>query len=242
MPKCPHCHSRFAELLDECPECRGCGDRPSDVFADDNQSAEPVSPYVAVARFHNVAEAGYFHCELEGRLDCDVRLATQNDFDAANATWRNHYILSVPAAEAETATLLLKQLVAETADTDVAHPDPGRVATSLDETSDPVFSEPRIHWAPIVLTLTAGTFVIWAAKQAHRNAARPAGGRVNEVNAWEQLGNIRSPWIQHLDDGPGRRELMIDPAGRTAILREDHDGDGIFERSAHLLLAPTGHD
>ncbi|MGD9856816.1 MAG: hypothetical protein AB7U20_17855 [Planctomycetaceae bacterium] len=227
MPECPRCGSDFtgaAPSIDRA-DARGAG----------------IQQLVPIARFVNVAEAGYFHCELEGHLACEVRLTTENHFDAAHASWGSNYVLSVPAGEAEQATGLLKRIVDETSSSEFVEYGDTRVVLAGMADHELPFAESRIHWTPIVLTLTAGTFVIWAAKQVHRHLQQPAGGQARQVQQWEQLGRDSSPWVQQLQDGPGRRELIFDQTGRLATLREDRDGDGIFERNARISLSPAAH-
>lgn len=241
MRDCPHCRHPLPESLNECPECG-----VAVALEDEGFAAAPSShpSFVPVARFANVAEAGYFHAELEGHLQCDVRLTTQNHFDATSASWWSNYVLSVPAAHAERAAAFLKQLVAETDQADFGddRDDRDEPITSpvRDEGEMPV-SESRIHWTPIILTLTAGTFVIWAAKQVHRQVVRdPAGRGANQVDIWDHLSRDSSPWVQHPEGGRGHRELLIDRINNIATLREDTDGDGLIDRQSRISLVPTG--
>jgi hypothetical protein len=100
-------------------------------------------------------------------------------------------------------------------------------------------AESRIHWTPIILTLTAGTFVVWAAKEVHRHIREPAGRQAKQMDIWDQLSQEGRPWVQDLDGGRRRRELLIDRAGQIATLREDTDGDGVFDRKSRISLAPA---
>ncbi len=257
MIVCPHCRHDFASSLDECPHC-GMERQPHADASVSVAKGPSRQPHVPIARFVNVAEAGYFHCELEGRMPCEVRLVTQNHFDAPSASWSTNYVLSVPETDAVRATEILKQIVADTdpsgfiefGDEPGSPPDFSTDELPVDDESVdgfPVRDLPadgvpahasRIHWAPIILTLTAGTFVVWAAKQVQRQV-RNRGGEPNQVDIWEQLGGEGRPWIQKLDDGRGQRELQIDPTRKFATLREDADGDGVYERRSRISLTPA---
>jgi len=238
MSDCPHCRHPLRESLNECPEC---GFTAAPVEQGFSKGKSPHQPFVPVAKFANVAEAGYFHCELEGHLEREVRLTTQNHFDAPSASWWSNYVLSVPATEAERAAAFLQQLVAETDQAEFIGYGDEPVTPAGHADNELPMSESRIHWTPIILTLTAGTFVIWAAKQVHRHVVRePAGRGANQVDIWDQLSRDGSPWVQHADDGHGRRELLIDRANKVATLREDTDGDGTIDRQSRISLTPAG--
>ncbi len=260
MRDCPHCRHDFSRSLDECPHCGTEWQGPADAADATAPNGASHQPHVPIARFANVAEAGYFHCELEGHMPCEVRLLTQNHFDAPSASWWTNYVLTVPETDAAQATELLKQIVADTDPSEfIEYGDEPVSPPRLSVDEAPIDRLPadrfpahdlpcdgltapvsRIHWAPIILTLTAGTFVVWAAKQVHRQVRNRAGGEPNQVDIWEQIGHEGRPWVQQLNDGPGRRELVIDHARRFATLREDADGDGVFERRSRISLTPTG--
>lgn len=238
MSECLHCRHELTGLHEVCPEC-GAEWPGVDPGGDVAGPGSGRRPDVPIARFTNVAEAGYFHCELEGRLSNEVRLTTENQFDAASASWWTRFVLSVPADDAERARTLLKQLLDES-EPDQSF-DSSDWAVGAPPAADPELplAASRIHWTPILLTLTAGTFVVWAAKQVHRQLREPARGQARQVHLWDQLGRDGGRWVQSIPGGAGRRELSIDPAGRQATLREDRDGDGVFEQSTRLTLNHT---
>jgi hypothetical protein len=194
---------------------------------------------VPIARFASIAEAGYFHCELEGRLGCEIRLTAQNDFDAPSATWASCFVLTAPTRDADQARELLKHIIAETDQPELF--DQQEAGLPALEIRREVLSAPesRIHWAPIVLTLTAGTFVIWAARQVPHLGREPARAKADQVDVWQHLSENGVPWVQHLRNGRGKRELLFEPDGQSANLREDRDGDGNFEQNTRLLFAPA---
>jgi hypothetical protein len=202
-------------------------------------AADAEQSHVPIARFASIAEAGYFHSELEGRLGCEIRLLAQNDFDAPSASWSNCFVLTAPARDAEPARELLKQIVVETDQPEVPVEQDVPLPPLEFRPAEQSAPESRIHWAPIVLTLTAGTFVIWAARQAPRQGREPARGKADQVDVWKHLSGDGVPWVQQLMNGRGKRELLIDPDGEGASLREDRDGDGVFEHSSRLMFAPA---
>ncbi len=245
MQSCPHCRHEATNGEKQCPHCgmdlltSSDDDRLSTVHSDasvDAASSSDKSPHEPIARFANIAEAGYFHSELEGRLNCEVRLNTQDHFDAPSASWWSDYVLTVPATDASEAVVVLKQLVTETDQAeflDFGTNPSTHQAISPDDESTP---QSRIHWTPIVLTLAAGTLVVWATKQAQLQVRGPAGREANRVSLWDTMRESEQPWVQRLDEGRRRRELSVDPDRNVATLREDTDGDGIFDRVSRLPL------
>jgi hypothetical protein len=69
---------------------------------------------------------------------------------------------------------------------------------------------------------------LWGARHAD-DPPRLAAAPKHEA-LWDRLTASPSPWIQKLPDGRGLRALFVEPGRDRAILREDLDGDGIFER------------
>ncbi len=95
-----------------------------------------------------------------------------------------------------------------------------------------------MNWVPILLTtLAAGSVAYWGVKKIEENPRPPVlrneqGQKVGDI--WDVLMGTDGPWIQHVgQDGDGIRLLRLRPDG-TAILQEDRDGDGRFEREFHL--------
>ncbi|MCA9026981.1 MAG: hypothetical protein KDA86_17370 [Planctomycetaceae bacterium] len=225
MSNCSHCCHELTTSDHQCPHC-------GEPHAGETT---PVSPTIEepIAHFTNIAEAGYFHSELEGHLDCEVHLKTQDHFDAPSASWRTDYILTVPATHADRATAVLKQLVSNTDNFEFhdfgieSVPD----CSVLPDVTQP--QDSRIHWTPIVLTLAAGTFVVWATNQVQFGLRGPADRDANGISLWDTLTENKDPWVQRLPGGR-RREISASPDQDIAILREDTDGDGILDRVSRI--------
>jgi hypothetical protein len=93
-----------------------------------------------------------------------------------------------------------------------------------------------MNWVPIMLTLAAGSFVIWAGnKKAHPPRRPPAARDGQQFDLIDVLSSDSAPWVQHLNRG-GVRELVVDGPTGTVQIRQDADGDGVFERE--LVLGP----
>lgn len=241
MRECSHCLHESLNTEEQCPHCGadfpvGSKEPCADSMPETASLAE-TTPFEPIARFANIAEAGYFHSELEGRLECDVRLNTQDHFDAPSASWWSDYVLTVPAANTQTAVAALKDLVAETDQSeflDLGTEPPAQRMAMSDEEFAP---SSRIHWTPIVLTLAAGTFVFWAAKQAQLQFRGAGDRKAHGVSLWDMMSESDQPWVQRSENGGGRREISIDPNTNMATLREDTDGDGVVDRVSQLPLS-----
>ncbi|MEZ6052097.1 MAG: zinc ribbon domain-containing protein [Planctomycetaceae bacterium] len=220
MPNCSHCRHELTTSDQLCPHC-------GETVPTSPNAEEPI------ARFTNIAEAGYFHSELEGHLDCEVHLKTQDHFDAPSASWWTDYILTVSATDAERATAVLRQLVS---DTDNSEFHDFGIESTADRAVLPDVTQPqdsRIHWTPIVLTLAAGTFVVWATNQVQFGLRGQADRDANGISLWDTMSTNEEPWVQRLPGGR-RREISVSPDQDIAILREDTDGDGILDRVSHV--------
>jgi hypothetical protein len=198
--------------------------------------------WTVVARFANAAEAGYFANELDYLLGSEPRLDCRDDFDAVQHHWRSGYVLSVPDAIAERARVELRGLledggaaahereegIAETA-----------VAVSFDHRrviAGPVKAPgATVKWGPLFLTLAAGSLVIWHGKKPQLQR-QPANPRDVRVSLYDAPGLREAPWVQQSGDGV-RRELDFTEPGGTAVLREDRDGDGAFDREYSVRIS-----
>jgi len=252
MPRCPTCRRLLSVHDDDCPYCRtapahsgGAGSgrsgpdaatcnpgtraEPPDVElpADDDVAAD----FVPLARFQHSAEAGYFADELSrcAGIDADVQMREQ--FDALHASWSVAYLLSVPRVQAADAAAVLQELIEQTAD--VAETDPGLP-------DDPAAAEGALTvrsvalWAPVLLTLTAGSLAYWGIERAD-----PAPRRVPALvdpdprppfDLWDVLTEAEGPWVQQIERRPGQRRLHVDPRRQVIVVEEDRDGDGRYER------------
>lgn len=255
MVECPHCGHTVADGLNECSHCM------ADVSVrrfPAGTSGSPISqrtPFSPIARFRSVAEAGFFSSELEGALGCEVRLTADEHFEAAHAHWNCEFVLSVPEANVDEAAALLETLIGETA---------GSVFTEYGLTAPSAFEEavasrtpasdfqlpgttpfelhthspgdaPPINWVPVVLTLAAGGFVFWGAHRVHQHLHPPAGRQLPLADFWHELEGTGDVWIQTTEQGTVR-ELFVDADELTAVIREDTDGDGLFEGQRRFEL------
>lgn len=198
-------------------------------------TAVDESGVTTIARFGNAAEAGYFANELATALDCEPILSLIDELDPVTHAWQPQYVLSVPLSAAADATALLRELIQETSDLEpvggapVASRDTdGRTHRDLD--SAPVSrTSGGPHWVPIMITVAAGSFALWAgrkppvARAVHENPGQPA------MDLWDALSAQPGPWRQQLHGGPGTQELEFDAVHKTATLRVDIDGDGRFD-------------
>jgi len=211
---CRRCGWSGTDLL--CPCCR----TPVDA-SDRGRLAEdaPRGGDVVIARLPNAAEAGYFADELSQLLNCDPQVEFSDDFDAAGGSWRTQYTLSVPAALADRARDALRRLV----DGDWTHEGDRSPETRHVERSG-------INWVPIMMTLAAGSFIIWCGKKLQPQvvAVEPEGALA--LDLLDTLAGGNGTWVQQNRNSGGSRELQVDRNGRGATLREDADGDGIFEQ------------
>ncbi len=236
MVRCLHC-GWTSDSGQECPRCRG---RLAPVTP---QTLPPVSDsddapgdWLTVARFGNAAEAGYFADELHQVLGCEPRIDVRDDFDAVHACWHTRYSLSVPAPLAEHAHAQLHHMLEgewDQLESAVRSTAAGRNSFGVapGDQREPAATAPSgVNWVPIMLTLAAGSFVIWAGnKKAHPPRRPPAPRDGQRFDLIDVLSSDSAPWVQHLNRG-GVRELVVDGATGAAQVREDVDGDGVFER------------
>lgn len=261
MLRCPHCDRCLGEQESVCSYCEnsvrdtydqsdGCGELE---YIESDSSFRPADvdssrmPLVGVARFSNAAEAGFFAHELMHSERIPATIDFQDHFDAMTGCWSGQFVLTVPQQMAESATVALTRLVEQTdggeffdGDDQASYKDADQHASFAEATSHLADDlEPsRINWVPIVLTLTAGSVVLWGARRMNeqprpdqRKAAVPvAPASEPNQDLWEVLTRSPNPWTQSLNQGLGTRELQFDDRRNQAVIREDADGDGVFER------------
>jgi hypothetical protein len=224
MPCCATC----GRLLDDqSPACRGCGtliDARRDDGAIDAGEVPPLEEAQSVpfARFRSGAEAGYFADELTRETGIEIEVAIRERFEGTHAGWTLDYVLHAPAEETDRAVHALQTLVRNENERD-----------SEGNHSPAERAESRgVPWMPLVLTLAAGSIAFWGGERIEQRQRPPAlvdrDPRV-PPNLWHLLGATRGAWIQRGNDG-STRELTLDSDRRKAVLREDHDGDGAFDR------------
>lgn len=235
MQRCATC-GWPAGLDETCPRCRSATETPQAVSTCSIGTADAADEaWEVVARFGNAAEAGYFANELEYAIGCEPRLEHCDDFDPISHFWRTSYVLSVPGQRGELARTQLRRILDGEAiepvhEADGRSPGGGALRSSVDSQVLAEAGASGINWVPIVLTLAAGSLVLWAGKKAHFPRRPAAPDEALRIDVWDVLGRDQAPWIQQPDGDRGVRELRIDAATGRAVLREDADGDGVFER------------
>ena len=202
-------------------------------------------PVVPIARFTSAAEAGYFAHELSHDREIPAVVTVDENFDAVTGNWWTRYVLNVPEPFADSAIEALQLLMVDGDDgdweySDVAESDlTSEIPANLGATVGPTMHIDRnlkvddvgINWIPVVLTLAAGSVVFWGVRK-FQDPPRPAHAAQpqQQHDLWEQMSIERGPWFQRMNNGSGVRQLWIDPRRNRAVLREDADGDGEFER------------
>lgn len=243
MPICPQCGLRHGLSDSFCPGCAqddhsppyddrsgrealgiaNLGESNSRLDADgENGEAEEGEYGVAIARFQSGAEAGYFADELTRETGIEADVLVRERFDAVHAIWTVDYILQVSPQHADEAPRALQSLVDATGD------DAG------EELTRPSVSDlPAGVWVPLILTLAAGSIACFGIDHLDQRPRPPAlvvGDGRKPPELWEILGATSGPWVQQLEGGHGLRRLTINPDSGTALLEEDHDGDGRIDR------------
>jgi hypothetical protein len=231
MRQCPQCGG----WCDRGQTCSRCGLSSDGEFSEPGGDAESASDaWAAVARFGNAAEAGYFANELDYVLGVEPRLDCRDDFDAVHHHWRSGFVLSVPDQHADRAREVLTRLL------DGDSPEPAIRDEDLESAvpfthsrlSGPAAVRPsgsHVKWAPLFLTLAAGSLAFWHGKKPPVQRQPPPPRDALRIHLRETPGLGEAPWIQIMDGG-ARRELHFPDVDGEATLREDRDGDGVFER------------
>lgn len=224
MSYCPHCGQPHALSSKLCPECShdqesaNSAEEPGDAVPSDDGEGRRV----AIARFQNGAEAGYFADELTRETHFETEVVSRERFDAVHAVWSVDYILLVDRPQAERAARLLTTLVEAT----------GGATEEESLPESPASDLPAGVWFPLILTLAAGSIACFGIERLDQRARPPAlvvRDRREPPELWEVLSATRGSWIQKLEGGPGVRELTLDPDTHSARLKEDRDGDGRFD-------------
>jgi hypothetical protein len=177
---------------------------------------------VAIARFQNGAEAGFFADELNRRTGIETDVLTRERFDAVHALWTVDFLLTVSRDRADEAPRLLQELVDATGDEELDEAIPS--ANGLDLLGG--------VWVPLIITLAAGSIVCFGIDRADHRPRPPAlvvGDGRKPAELWDVLSARPGPWVQPLDAG-GERRLTLDREHHTALLQEDQDGDGQVDR------------
>ena len=179
---------------------------------------EVATPWTAVARVSNLAEAGFLADELVGQ-GIDARIHQLDDFNALHDRWTSVYLLQVPPAEAERAATEIQRY----RDDDIRRhqPDaPPEPATFSSQLMDPLF------WRPLALVMLTGiaSFTL---------GQRLSGQRVDHRAAPDSLAaavnQIRRPFVTEPVAGKPRYRLSSDSRQQAWSLDTDRDNDGQFD-------------
>ena len=227
MSYCQQCGRPKGLTQTLCPDClredaSASADSPLETDAPLG-AGDGANEQLAIARFQNGAEAGYFADELTREANVATEVLARERFDAVHAAWSVDYILLVPRPHAERAAGALKTLVEATGGDD------GEESSSLATGSELSAGV----WVPLILTLAAGSIACFGIERLDQRPRPPAlvvGDRRKPPELWEVMAAARGTWVQQLDGGRGMRQLTLDPDRRSALLKEDHDGDGRFDR------------
>jgi hypothetical protein len=173
---------------------------------------------VTVARFKNIAEAGFFADALEAAESIRSVLTTVDDFSAVSGNWQAVVHLRVASTEAKRAAAALRELQA---------------ATGGDEDQEaPIVShrnecDSSHSWLPMAAAFAAGSALVFAFAKLDGGGAKDSTGRL-----MQELLERPEPWVQTLPNG-ARRELRSGHL-KELILRDDLDADGRFERTRSI--------
>jgi len=252
MSDCPNCGRPHPFDCEVCPDCQGTRDgdpsqpepgsiEPRDVARPGEDQPARFSPEelavdakgdparVPIARFQNGAEVGFFADELTRETGIETEVLAREKFDAVHAVWSIDYLLLVDRGEAERGARALQALVESTG---------GEMEDQPSETAS-ACDIPGGVWVPLILTLAAGSIACFGIERADQHPRAPAlvvGHARRSPEVWQFMGAARGNWVQPLEGGPGVRELVLAPEKGTAVLREDEDGDGRFEREQRFSL------
>jgi hypothetical protein len=180
-----------------------------------------------VARFHNVAEAGYF-VEALAANDIAATLRAEEQFDGISGTWSCRYALSVDENDAHLAAQRLRDLV----DGEAIAPPPERhdeTGRRDDFADEPAAGPSLLPWALLLLVLVVAAIVWGQVGKARRIGAAGVREAVPPDPAppepWREMTSRPGRWIQF--DGEGRpvRQIVVHADGR-ATLTADTNGDG----------------
>lgn len=255
----------------------GAGDFPADKDADMRfpgdssplaEGLQTDGSDVAIARFGNAAEAGFFAHELSLRTDALVDVRLEEHFDAVVGFWSTRFVLCVPADNADELAAELQDLVQRSEHEELFHSRPPATASASnlrgmlsqrsgsDLPHDPhadhgarwsLEDEPRsvggVPWGPIVLSLAAGSIIFWGLRTLHflqPKKNQQAAAEAVPADLWEQVTRGREPvWVQQDQNGRTIRRLIFNEDRSTAVIEEDTNGDGRFDTNTRLQRPVT---
>lgn len=228
MPFCPNCGCPLSHSPAECLTYGSESRKPGDSFVSEAKPAEEDGlgaagdRSVPIARFRNGAEAGYFAEELYRRAGIETEVVASEQFNGVHAAWSIDYLLMATTEDAAEGARALQDLVNDSGEEADENPCGDTERSEL----------PGRIWMPLVLTLAAGSIACWGVERAEKRARLPAlvdrDARL-PPDLLHVLGSTPGIWRQQDPEGPAVRMLSVDSDERTAVLREDRDGDGTFD-------------
>jgi hypothetical protein len=213
MHVCPQCGrsvdpSLFSAGRDTCVQCGS------------NLRSQDERAWIDVARVSNLAEAGFLADELIG-LDIDAQVHQQQNFSALDDRWTTHYLIRVPAAEAQSAAAQIRQYLAEDSEREVEYR-PHRYASQC-ESLDPIL------WRPVALVILAGvsSFVLGQRFSEQNDVKADRRGSRNSLST--VLESIDRPFVTAPARGKPAHRLSFDRHRQKWLLETDRDADGRFD-------------
>jgi hypothetical protein len=258
MPSCLRCGQPVDQLDEICTICREGENQPAPAGSENALTSDPTG--ISVARFESMAEAGFFADQLVRSHKIPTTLSVDETFDAISGHWATRFVLNVPDDFSQKAAVLLERLVQDHEEdfTDMTNavddlPDelPSDSLTEIEDDFAPAWQEGEdgeaalehgMSWFPIMLTLAAGGAAVWGLREwngDHRVHPPAVPERQQVHDLWDELGHDSSPWVQNSQESRAVRKLWIDESSGQAVLQEDRDGDGIFERETRLTREPS---
>lgn len=190
-----------------------------------------------LAKFRNLAEAGFFAHELQERAGIPSEIRVEDDFDAISGHWISRFSLVVPQEETERAQEALESCVRQGFE-DV----PFREV--VDSSFETTFADQDLYDGRLVggarreaksfpwfVIVAFGSVAIVAVTVFDRAVPmkKPKIAAKNEL--FEVLSDQSTPWFQSTPDKRGFRLLRFDPELQKMVLEQDLDGDGVYESS-----------
>lgn len=230
-----------------------CGCDSPDGEAVAETEAPVLGPQAALARFRFAADAGYFADELQAQFSIRTTVQLEENFDATTGQSLVAFVLAVSPELADEAIPKLRQLI-ETAQTGEYDGLPGgldgpaapvsAVSATDGETfeAQPVAVRPsaRVPSWLFLLIVCAGAVALLATQRQQAPAEGPAEDAAAELTdeqvfLRELIAASPEPWVRESPDGR-RQEVSLDKSTGSIRLREDGDGDGVYEIDRRIPL------
>ena len=238
-------------MKDSCNDNCGCDSPDGEAVAE--TEAPVLGPQAALARFRFAADAGYFADELQARFSIRATVQLEENFDATTGQSLVAFVLAVSPELADEAIPRLRQLI-ETAQVGEYDGLPGGLdgpaapVSTPSGTDDETFDTEPVaarsssgvpSWL-FLMVVCIGAASLLATQRPQAPAAGPADNAAAEptdeqVFLRELLAASPEPWVRESPDG-GRQEVSLDKSTGSMRLREDGDGDGVYEIDRRIRL------